>query len=430
MPKLKKVLLFLLISTASFAQQITIKYVGNKEIVINLTSQSRENIYDRAVLSLNNRELKVDNNSAIFCNDINRGTSIYASPNETLEFDIDEKGLIHYSCTENPIRKSESEFLNESFTKYGSTKNLPSYNQLKVIMASAKLNSYFDKDYLKEQELLETYYKENKLSKEFYEYFTATYWSLTLYNALEVKPLNPATFAAIEESFDQAAILLDIQAYRELVENYVKKRMNFLGLTKTLPNVLNFISSNFKNQAIIDYLLYINIYYPVNNRDQKVPFDAKALEIFRNNCKNQVFVSNIEEELKPAATPLVLKDIVKKHEGKLVLIDFWASWCMPCREELPSEKKLMEKYKDVAFIFISIDKSAASWQKAMSQHQDILNKENSLLIAKSDKDELLKQINVTTIPRYVLLGKDGKIIHKDTPRPSTPEIETLIEKYL
>ncbi|WP_343590569.1 hypothetical protein [Flavobacterium sp.] len=232
MSKLKNFLFLFLISATLFSQQITIKYVGNSEGVINLTSESRTNIYDRAVLSTKNRELIIDNDCSIFCNDIYRGTFIYAAPNDTLEFDIDAKGLIHYYCASNPIRKSESEFLNASFEKYGFIKNLPNYNQLKIIMASQKINNYFDKDYIKEKELLEMYYKENKLSKEFYDYLSATYWSLTLYNELEEKTINPNTFKAIEESFDQADRLLDVDKYRELLQNYVQKANESFGFEK------------------------------------------------------------------------------------------------------------------------------------------------------------------------------------------------------
>ena len=90
----------------------------------------------------------------------------------------------------------------------------------------------------------------------------------------------------------------------------------------------------------------------------------------------------------------------------------------------------MQKFPNVSFVFISIDKSITAWQKAALEYEDVLNKENSFLLTKSDKDDLLKKINLSTIPRYVLFGKDGKIINSDAPRPSDINIEALIEKHL
>ena len=90
----------------------------------------------------------------------------------------------------------------------------------------------------------------------------------------------------------------------------------------------------------------------------------------------------------------------------------------------------MEKYPNVAFVFISIDKSKVAWQKAMSQYQDILTKENSYLLIKSDKDTLLKKINLSTIPRFVLFGKEGEIISLDAPRPSSTAIDKLLDNRL
>ncbi len=103
---------------------------------------------------------------------------------------------------------------------------------------------------------------------------------------------------------------------------------------------------------------------------------------------------------------------------------------MPCREEFPHERALMKKYPNISFVFVSVDKSNAAWQKVSKEYPDILNNDNSYLLLKSTQDEILQKINISSIPRFVLFNKNGEIIDVNAPRPSTKEIEILIEKYL
>ena len=125
------------------------------------------------------------------------------------------------------------------------------------------------------------------------------------------------------------------------------------------------------------------------------------------------------------------KTKLEDFRGKYVYIDVWATWCAPCRAEIPFLKKLEEKYhqKDIVFLSLSTDqlKDVEKWRKL------IKDKELGGVQVFADNDwnsQFIKDYNITGIPRFILIDPNGKIVKADAPRPSSPTIEAEFDALL
>lgn len=103
---------------------------------------------------------------------------------------------------------------------------------------------------------------------------------------------------------------------------------------------------------------------------------------------------------------------LSEYRGKYVFIDFWASWCAPCRAEIPNLIYAYNKYKDNNFtvLSISLDDQEKLWKDAILRHQMPWTQVSGL---KGWKDELASYYGIMGIPSTLLLDPDGKILAKD-----------------
>ena len=112
-------------------------------------------------------------------------------------------------------------------------------------------------------------------------------------------------------------------------------------------------------------------------------------------------------------------------KGKILVLDFWASWCGPCRAEIPHLKEAYKEYsnKGVAFFSVSIDKDDAAWRKAMKEENMPWAQAQA---PKAGKD-VMKQYQFSGIPYILVLDKEGKIVAKNLRgKALTDKLEELL----
>lgn len=119
--------------------------------------------------------------------------------------------------------------------------------------------------------------------------------------------------------------------------------------------------------------------------------------------------------------------------GPLILIDFWAAWCAPCREEHPQLVRIYKRFSDQSFenaqgflIFgVSFDRNRDAWVNAIEN--DGLVWETQVSDLKGWKSAMSELYDVNSIPKKILIGPDGKIIEKDF---SVKDLEQILTDRL
>ena len=117
-------------------------------------------------------------------------------------------------------------------------------------------------------------------------------------------------------------------------------------------------------------------------------------------------------------------------KGKVVLVDVWATWCGPCRGEIPHLKKLEEEMhgKDVVFMSVSLDE-----EKDKQTWLDFIKKEQLggvQLFASGWDTPIAEAYGIEGIPRFMVFDKKGNIVSVRAPRPSDPELKEMLEAEL
>lgn len=165
-----------------------------------------------------------------------------------------------------------------------------------------------------------------------------------------------------------------------------------------------------------------------------------SIQVFADNLTNKEFAVELQAKIKQAqklakgspAIDITFADVegnthrLSEFKGKILYLDFWATWCGPCKQESPYFEKMSKEYtgKDIVFIPISTDTNHKAWLNYLNAHAKELKQYNCV------DPKLHSEWAIFYIPRFVLIGKDFNIVDAYAPRPSEAAAKTLIDSLL
>lgn len=258
--------------------------------------------------------------------------------------------------------------------------------------------------------------------------------------------------------------LIWLKSYRFFLELYVRNELNIKTIKKEIKDFdLKTANNKTKTSDVTmlsddnedaflkieksdlfsargkEYLLYVYLNKISNSENL-----SDYISIFKKYSTNSPLIEGFEsaflvndEALKKVTEEVVLFDenkkkttlsnILEANKGKIIYVDFWASWCAPCRAAFPASRKLHTEFEEVVFLNLSTDANFESWKSANKKEALI---ENSYIILNYKTSDYLKKLAIDLIPRYLLIDQKGEIANPKAAGPDSNEIRKELQDVL
>lgn len=247
--------------------------------------------------------------------------------------------------------------------------------------------------------------------------------------------------------------IIGLEEYQSYIVNHAFKKFNITNIKSnngSFPNYKTAFDSVYQSdiygEKAKDYLLF----YYLDRMTENFSYNdfKERFEKFKQTAKDTTLVAFLEDKYLLNFTDLkeetqeiyfinsqkqkqTLSQILEENKNKVIYVDFWASWCAPCRTLMPVSRELHKQYKDkdVVFLYLSIDNDFEKWQKA-NRDEGLSQNRFSLLAVNYPNANFYKELNLRTIPRYLLYDKQGNLVHKNAPSPDSDIIKQELDKLL
>jgi len=258
-----------------------------------------------------------------------------------------------------------------------------------------------------------------------------------------------AVIAELESITDSSFVNSEIAELENSIANFIKRQDKLSKYTQEVKDYMwqtKIAAKNYNFYAAIDSLNalefnqmldnYSNEFLTLLSKVTDAEFIVEAKERIEKTTKGwlerKTAIDNMPKE-GDAAIDFTYPDkdgnefSLSSFSGNLIYVDVWATWCGPCKAEIPSLQKLEQEYhgKNITFLSVSVDTDKEAWLKMIAEKEM-----GGTQLWADGWSEITKSYAIFGIPRFMLFSVDGNVISTNAPRPSSDEIRGLLDGNL